>query len=620
MLRWTGAQARTSDWRLDADEEDGETEEDGPREALTMDTTYTKPHTLNGQSVTYRVQMMPPPTIASRVEMEEAECAPDVLAEELRRAKDATSFQHEEVVAEMRAKRFEDRNLLDYLRVEVALEQKQRKANLLAALRADCRRLGIEFTLTVSEVDATALKRAKAEVRRCFVTSMAEYVLAEIVWYFECMRGRPNLDRDMKLVHAAEAQAANAMAPGEGDVRAQVRRRCAERMKNVLGDEATFFESVAYPAPDEHDHGVDDGGDTYLAHLIGRYLGAFDDEESPEDLDDTPYTHDVVVLHCKRLYSLVLTFGKANLDRVLPHIFHGLKELLHIGVETRDKEGLGLGLKPAQLKDAEHLLQTYINLFRRNVQAKFRAYLAWCDGVAAANGDVVSTHTSCQAAFIGGAMGKKRKHEQLVLISYADDALRKGGVTAGLRAGPDDERRVLLCQDASKVTARTAARHRFHDWPGEAPGERALKIAKASDEIAALCSGPVGKHLALKKSAARPNERFSEFMNGCLYPFRMYWEGKEDKHGYRMVKLPDMLREPWVGDHTAALAPSWQTFWTEVEALKQAPHGNKDQRRNKLEEVLAPMRVPRADGRRWLFHDALGTVAEDGEHESTMSE
>ena len=194
------------------------------------------------------------------------------------------------------------------------------------------------------------------------------------------------------------------------------------------------------------------------------------------------------------------------------------------------------------------------------------------------------------------------------------------GVTAGLRAGPDDERRVLLRHDASKVAARTAARHRYHDWPGEARGERATKIAKASDDIAALCSGPVGKHLALKKSGVHPNERFHDFVNGCLYPFRMDWEGRKDKHGYRMVKLPDMLREPWVGDHTAALAPGWQTFWTEVEALKQAPHGTKDQRRGKLEEVLAPMRIPCADGRRWLFHDALSTVEEGGEHESTMSE
>ena len=622
MLRWTGAEARRYDSRLEADEEEDEPEEedDGPLEALTMDTVYTKPYTVAGKAVTYRMQMAPPPPIPSRVEVEEDECAPDVLAEELRRAKEATSFEHAEVVAEIRAKRFDKHQLLDYLRVEVELERRQRAANLLAWLRADCSRLGIDFTLAVIVVDKATVKRAKAEVRQCFVTYMAEHVMAEIVWYFECMRGRPNLYRDMKLVHAAEAQAAHAVAPGEGDVRAQVRTRCAERMRNVLGEGAACFESVAHPAPDEQDHGLEDGGDTYLAHVIGRYLQAFD--EAPEDFDDAPYTNDITVLHCKRFYSVVLTFGEVNLDRDLPRIFHGLKELLHIAVKTRGEEGRGLGLKPAQLTAVERLLRAYNHLFRRDVQAKFRCYLTYNGALAAANGDVVSTHTKYQAAFMRGAEGKRRKLEQPVLISYADDALRKAGVTAGLRAGPGDERRVLLFQNAAKVAARAASRHRIPDWPGEARGERASKIAKASDDIAALCSGPVGARLSLKRSAVHPNERFQELVNACLEPLRMCWEnGPKDKDGYKVVKLHDMLREPWVGDHTVDLAEGWQTFWTEVEELKEQSRGvSKEKRRRELEEVLAPMRKPCDDGRRWLFHDALGTAAEEDELESEMTE
>jgi hypothetical protein len=233
---------------------------------------------------------------------------------------------------------------------------------------------------------------------------------------------------------------------------------------------------------------------------------------------------------------------------------------------------------------------------------------------------VVSTHTKYEAAFMRGAEGKRRKLEQPVLISFADDALRKAGVTAGLRAGPGDERRVRLHQDGSKVTSRAASGHYIPDWPGEARGERALKIAKASDDIAALCSGPVGTRLSLKRSACHPNERFLVLVNACLDPLRVCWEGKVTD-GYKVVKLHDMLREPWVGDHTVDLAEGWQTFWTEVEELKEQSRGvSKENRRRELEEVLAPMRKPCADGRRWLFHDALGTAADEDELESEMTE
>jgi hypothetical protein len=57
-----------------------------------------------------------------------------------------------------------------------------------------------------------------------------------------------------------------------------------------------------------------------------------------------------------------------------------------------------------------------------------------------------------------------------------------------------------------------------------------------------------------------------------------------------------------------------------VEELKEQSRGvSKENRRRQLEEVLAPMRKPCADGRR-LLHDAPGTAAEEDELENEMTE
>ena len=115
--------------------------------------------------------------------------------------------------------------------------------------------------------------------------------------------------------------------------------------------------------------------------------------------------------------------------------------------------------------------------------------------------------------------------------------------------------------------------------------------------------------MSLKRSACHPNERFLVLVNACLDPLRVCWEGKVTD-GYKVVKLHDMLREPWVGDHTVDLAEGWQTFWTEVEELKEQSRGvSKENRRRELEEVLAPMRKPCADGRRWLLGDESGALS-----------
>ena len=210
-----------------------------------------------------------------------------------------------------------------------------------------------------------------------------------------------------------------------------------------------------------------------------------------------------------------------------------------------------------------------------------------------------------------GKEGKRRKLEQPVLISVADDALRKAGVTAGLRAGDDDERRVLLFQNAAKVAARIENRHRLPDWPNEASGERDAKIAKASEDIATLCSGPFGLRLALKRSPYHPMERFMELLNACLVPLAARWDGdyEKDKHGYKIVKLHDMLGSPWVGDHTVDVPVQWSSFWQEVEKQKvcMTPLA-KEERRRLVEVALASVRIPSADGRRWLFDADVAPV------------
>ena len=172
--------------------------------------------------------------------------------------------------------------------------------------------------------------------------------------------------------------------------------------------------------------------------------------------------------------------------------------------------------------------------------------------------------------FVRGKEGKRRKLEQPVLIAVADDALRKAGVTAGLRAGEDDERRVLLFQNAAKVAARIENRHRLPDWPNETSGERDSKIAKASEDMATLCSGPFGLRLALKRSPYHPMERFMEFVNACLVPLVAQWDRgyAKDQQGYKLVKLHDMLASPWVGEHTVDVPSQWNDFWQEVERQK----------------------------------------------------
>jgi hypothetical protein len=612
VLRWLGATARPYAQSADSDDSASDASPGAEAEAavddgadLTMDTVYSKPYEVNGQKLTYRMQMSPPPPIPTREDVVAAECAPDILAEELSHA----HLAHDDVVRAVCARRFGGASLLDRLRISVALERQQRAANMLATLRAECERMKMGYSITVVVADKNTLERASAEVRRCFVVFMAELAMAEILWYFECMRQRSSLEEGMVVVHVANDHVACDKPPGEGDVRRAIRRRAAEAMRDVLGDGAASFESLARPAPDEHDHGLDDAGDTYLSHRIATYLAAFDD--TPEGSDPPPYTHDSAVLLCKRFYSVMLLFGEANLDRVLLKVYGGLGRLLRAGAGTPDE--FGFGLQKKELAEAERLLQEYHVLFRRDVQSKFRCVVEFCNDLAGAGGNFGSVRSLYTDAFVGGNDGKRRRLEQRVLVSTADDALRKAGVDKGLRAGPEDERRVLLFRSGAGVVSRTASRHRLPEWPNEARGERDEKVAKASDAVASLCSGPIGLRCSLKRKANQPLERFRELVNACLDPLGMRWEGPKDEHGYRTVKLHDMLRSPWVGDHVAEIPVRWSRFWKAVETEKQKGAVNKEVRRQRLEQVLALLRVPRAAGRRILHHGALSQPGDGDE-------
>jgi hypothetical protein len=628
VLRWLGATTRPyvrrgddDDFASDASEGGEEEEEEAAADNgadMTMDTVYSKPYEVSGQKLTYRMQMTPPRPIPTREDVMAAECAPDVLAEELSHAH--AHLAHDEVVRAVCARRFGGASLLDRLRISVELERQQRPANMLATLRAECKRMKMDYNITVVVADKTTLERASAEVRKCFVVFMAELAMAEVLWYFECMRERSHLEEGMVVVHVANDQVACDKPPGEGDVRAAIRRRAAAAMRDVLGDGAASFESLARPAPDEHDHGLDDAGDTYLSHRIATYLSAFDD--APEASDPPPYTYDSAVLLCKRFYSVMLSFGETNLDRVLLKVYDGLGRLLRVGAGTPDE--LGFGLKKKELLEAERLLQEYHMLFRRDVQSKFRCIVEFFNDLAGAGGNFRSIHGLYMNAFLGGSDGKRRKLEQRVLVSTADDALRKAGINKGLRAGPGDERRILLYRSGDGVTSRNASRHRLPDWPNEARGERDENVAKASDAIASLCSGPVGLRCSLKRKPNQPLERFQELVNACLDPLGMRWEGPKDEHGYRTVKLHDMLRSPWVGEHVAEIPLHWSRFWRAVETEKQKGAVPKEVRRQRLEQVLAPIRIPRAAGRRFLHHGALpqngdgdGDVEGDGDDATT---
>ena len=583
------------------------TEEEVDRgDDMTMDTVYCKPYDFRGQQVTHRMQMMPPSPIPTREDVMAAECAPDVLAEELRHPDD--QLEHDEVVRMVCARRFGAASFLDRLRVGVKLEQEQRASNMLATLRAECERMKMGFGVTVVVADKATVERASAEVRRCFVTFMAELALGEILWYFECMQGRSGMEESMVIVHAANEQVA-CDKPGEGDLRQAIRRRAAEAMRDVLGDGAASFESLARPVPDEHDHGLEDIGDTYLSYQIASYLAAFD---NTDDDSEPPYKYDLAVLLCKRFYSVMLSFGEDNLNRVLPVTYHELRRLLHKKKHTYDK--LGLGLSNKELTQAEKLLRDYHMLFRRDVQTLFRCLVEFYNDCE--ENDWKTTHEHYLSVFLACGDGKRRKCERRVLVSTADDALRKAGVDKGLRAGPDDERRIRLFKSGEGVASRNATGHRLPDWPNEARGERDEKVAKASDDIAALCSGPVGKRLSLKRKPGHPCERLRELVNKCLDPLRISWEGKVDKHGYRTLTLPDMLREPWVGEHVSEIPLRWSEFWRAVETEKTDPGASKEVRRQRLEHVLAPIRAPRCEGRRFLHHAAA--EESDGEDADEM--
>jgi hypothetical protein len=284
--------------------------------------------------------------------------------------------------------------------------------------------------------------------------------LAEILFYAECMHGRGlSTSHEMVVLHATEGKVATKSAPGEGDIRATtaIRRRALELLRGVIGDASECFTSATQLAPDESDYGLEDGGDTYLSHKIAEYLTVFDDAVEESELP--PLSHDVTVLLCKRLWCVLLSFGEANIDRFLPTVYHGLRRLL--------KQGL---TKPEDLKDAEALLSKYFMLFRRDLQAKFRNYVSWYTRVTAGE-DEDTIYFTQSTAFMEGECGKRRKLEPPMLICAANDVLRKAGVAAGLRAGPDDERRVLLKQTAEKVKNRTLTRHRLPPWQGEAVGD-----------------------------------------------------------------------------------------------------------------------------------------------------
>ena len=102
-----------------------------------------------------------------------------------------------------------------------------------------------------------------------------------------------------------------------------------------------------------------------------------------------------------------------------------------------------------------------------------------------------------------------------------------------------------------------------------------------------------------------------ELLNACLVPLAARWDGdyEKDKHGYKIVKLHDMLGSPWVGDHTVDVPVQWSSFWQEVEKQKvcMTPLA-KEERRRLVEVALASVRIPSADGRRWLFDADVAPV------------
>lgn len=602
MLRHHGAKARRY---AHADAEADATANDIGG-SVTLDTVYTKPVKVGDEEHTFRMQLMPAPPAPTREDVENAECAVDVFAEELS-VKEAGGVlaNHDELVHQMRKTRYTDgpRGLFERLKASVELERLRRAAYTIPVLRADCERLGMRFSVSVFVADEDTVERANTEVSRCFVVHFAELVLAEILFYAECMHGRGlSTSHEMVVLHATEGKVATKSAPGEGDIRATtaIRRRALELLRGVIGDASECFTSATQLAPDESDYGLEDGGDTYLSHKIAEYLTVFDDAVEESELP--PLSHDVTVLLCKRLWCVLLSFGEANIDRFLPTVYHGLRRLL--------KQGL---TKPEDLKDAEALLSKYFMLFRRDLQAKFRNYVSWYTRVTAGE-DEDTIYFTQSTAFMEGECGKRRKLEPPMLICAANDVLRKAGVAAGLRAGPDDERRVLLKQTAEKVKNRTLTRHRLPPWQGEAVGERDEKVARSSQDVAAICDGPLGTRMALKKSGTRPMERFLEVLNACLVPLYASWDTSypKDSNGYKKIKLHQMLHLPWVGAHAAAVNARWSSFWRAVMEEKNKTMGEKAKDRHKnVERALLALRQPSADGRRWLY--AADEPQEDGE-------
>ena len=612
VLRYTGASLRAwpADYHAEATDRIGD--------AVSQDTVYTK---VDIHGNTNRMQLMPPRRVATLEDVVDDWCAVDIFAEGL-----APNYEIASAASgsglDVRATRVKEATLFDRIKWRVDLERRQRAANALAAIQADCKRLWMDFSLEVVVASPETLERARGEVRRTMVTKQAETALALCVFYAEHMRGRgPELYEAMVLLHAVEAEDLtddDGKRPGESNIRAHAQERRARALRDLrelAPDSVEVYEEFLQPPPGEFAERSEDAGSDYIANEITAILSSFGDAgdggdggDAGDGGDEAPLVVEASTsaLFFRRLYRVVLSWGSVNVDRELFNVYQTLTSELEDGLTDA-----------ASLRSAENALARFNRLFRRDRQETFRTFIRFLHDWNSGGEDraIATVKDFCRTA----AGNKRKRAEAEVLLCLADDLIRKAGLDEGLRARGDT--RVLLYQNAEKANNRMRAGHRPRPHGGLSAKERGDSVERASKAVAQLLvkGGALSTRLRLVAPARTPMVRFMEALNKCLVPYTARWspedpvlamkpgETKQEVDaGYKTLELPEFFLPPWVGEHTEKLFAEWKVFWNDIESAKL--NISREERVDGLKAALQPLLACSPDGLRWLQSVAMNEI------------
>ena len=205
-----------------------------------------------------------------------------------------------------RADKFDAPHLVDQLKALAELEFRQRTANYLPFVRADCTRLGVEYVEPkIIALNAKEQKAAQAELYNCLVQSCADLVLADIHFYDTVMC---NLDPALLRTCMLTICAAKAITGRAGD-REVVKdaHRKARKLLSALPD----LEIRA-----DFENCIDDDDDYYATNIVLSLDPLAGNGDESGDASD----RDVALLQFNRLYYAKLSWSDKNLGQGYPTI------------------------------------------------------------------------------------------------------------------------------------------------------------------------------------------------------------------------------------------------------------------------------------------------------------